>query len=164
MMTTSVSSLFGDLDVQVTPDAPIGPQTWYSVGGKADLLVSPRSVEALAMLVKRARRSNIALRVMGSGANLLVGDEGVGGIVIKLDHPSFREIKYNPDGDIDRMRAMAGADMARTLMDAARRGLAESRCAVDEVALQVVEQLQRRVVGRVERRDRSLDADVLIGR
>lgn len=124
MTLTSRSSLFGDLDVDVETDAPIGAMTWFGIGGRADLLVRPRTVEALAMLVKRCHRSNVALRVLGSGANLLVADEGVGGVVIKLDHPAFREVRFNPEGEINRMKAMAGADMARTLMDTTRRGLA----------------------------------------
>jgi len=118
-----MSSLFGDLDVEVTPDAPIGAMTWYGIGGRADGLVRPRTVEALATLVKRCARSGAPLRILGAGANLLVADTGVDGVVIKLDAPAFREIKYNPSGEVDRMKAMAGADMAKTLMDAARRGL-----------------------------------------
>jgi UDP-N-acetylmuramate dehydrogenase len=61
--------------------------------------------------------------VLGSGANLLVADEGVDGVVVKLDQEAFTEVKYNPTGQVSAMRAMAGADMARTLMDATRRGL-----------------------------------------
>jgi UDP-N-acetylmuramate dehydrogenase len=63
------------------------------------------------------------IRALGAGANLLVADEGVDGIVIKLDHDAFTDIKYNAQGEIHAMKAMAGADMAKSLMDAARRGL-----------------------------------------
>jgi UDP-N-acetylmuramate dehydrogenase len=123
-MLTSASSLFADLDVEVTPDAPIGAtMTWYGIGGRADLLVRLRSVDDLATLVKRCHRSGTPLHVLGSGANLLVADEGVDGIVVKLDNEAFTETKYNVSGEIHAMKAMAGADMAKTLMDAARRGL-----------------------------------------
>ena len=47
----------------------------------------------------------------------------VSGIVVRLDHAVFREIGYNREGEVNRLRAMAGADLAKTLMDAARRGL-----------------------------------------
>lgn len=123
MPTSSASSLFGDLDVAVTPDAPIGTaMTWYAIGGRADLLVRPRSIDALATLLKRCSRSGTPFHVLGSGANLLVADEGVDGVVVKLDHEVFTEIRYNAHGGVHAMRAMAGADMARTLMDAAKRG------------------------------------------
>src|SRR5262245_2569383 len=121
---SSVSGLFGDLDVEAVTDAAIGARmTWYGIGGRADTLIRPRSVEALATLMKRCHRSGTPLRVLGSGANLLVADEGVDGIVVKLDHDAFTEIRYNAQGEVHAMRAMAGADMAKTLMDAARRGL-----------------------------------------
>ncbi|MHC4429093.1 MAG: UDP-N-acetylmuramate dehydrogenase [Planctomycetota bacterium] len=119
-MTTS---LFADLDVEVTPDAPIGSMTWYGIGGRCDLLVEPRSLKALAALVQRTHRNGTPLRVLGGGANLLVADEGADGIVVKLSSPSLREVRYNRHGEARLMRAMAGADLARTLMDATRRGL-----------------------------------------
>lgn len=123
-MLQSASSLFSDLDVDAITDAPIGAtMTWYGIGGRADLLIRPRNVDDLATLVKRCHRSGTPLRVLGEGANLLVADEGVDGIVVKLDAEAFTEIKYNVSGEIHAMKAMAGADMARTLMDAARRGL-----------------------------------------
>jgi UDP-N-acetylmuramate dehydrogenase len=123
-MPVSVSSLFGDLDVEAQSDVPIGAtMTWYGIGGKADLLIRPRSIEALSTLMKRAHRMGTPIRVLGSGANLLVADDGIDGIVVKLDHDAFTEIKYNAQGELHAMKAMAGADMAKTLMDAARRGL-----------------------------------------
>lgn len=119
----SRSSLFGDLEVDVTPDAALGPMTWYGIGGRADLLLRPRNVDALATLMKRCRRSGTPIRVLGSGANLLVADEGVDGIVVKLDTPAFVDVRYNPQGEVHALKAMAGADMPRTLMDTVRRGL-----------------------------------------
>lgn len=119
----TVSSLFGDLDVEAITDAPIGSMTWYGVGGHADLLLKPRDVASLATLVRRCVRSGTPVRVLGSGANILVADEGVDGIVIKLDQPAFTEVKYNTRGAVSSMLAMAGADMAKTLMDSVRRGL-----------------------------------------
>lgn len=123
-MPPSSTSLFSDLDVEVVPDAALGTMTWYGIGGRADLLVRPNSVEALTTLARRCHRSGTPLRVFGGGANLLIADEGVDGIVVRLDTPDFREVKYNRSGEIRTLRAMAGADLARTLMDTTRRGLA----------------------------------------
>jgi UDP-N-acetylmuramate dehydrogenase len=121
---SSVSSLFGDLDVEAIPDAPVGSaMTWYGIGGRADLLIKPRTIEALQTLMKRCHRSGTPLRVLGSGANLLVADEGVDGIVVKLEAPSLVEIKYNVSGEIHAMKVGAGTDMAKALMEATRRGL-----------------------------------------
>lgn len=121
--TLRPSTLFADLDVSVEPDAPLARHTWLGLGGPADFLVHPRSAEALATLLRRAKREGIPLRILGSGANLLVSDDGVDGIVVKLDHESFQELRYNASGGIEALRAGAGADLAKTLNDTVRRGL-----------------------------------------
>jgi len=119
----TMSGIFSDLDVEVSLDAPIGTMTWYGIGGRADVLIKPRAIDALATLVKRCKRTRTPLRVLGSGANLLVADEGVDGIVISLDNAPFREITFVEEGgDEVVLTAGAGADMARTLMETVRRG------------------------------------------
>jgi len=123
MLRSGATSLFSDLDVEVVPDAPIGAMTWYGVGGGADFLIRPRSVDALQILTKRCFRSGIPLRVFGSGANLLIADEGVDGIVVMLDGPAFKETRYDRKRDVTLLRAMAGAGLAKMLIDGARRGL-----------------------------------------
>lgn len=119
----TMSGIFSDLDVEVALDAPLGALTWYGIGGRADVLIKPRSVDALATLVRRCYRTRTPLRVLGSGANLLVADDGVDGIVISLDIEHFREIAFeNHNKDTVLLTAGAGADMARTLMETVRRG------------------------------------------
>ena len=63
------------------------------------------------------------MRILGNGMNLLVDDIGVDGIVVKLDHACFKSTRFNREGSIDSLHAMAGADLAMTLMDTVRRGL-----------------------------------------
>lgn len=121
--TSRSSTLFADLDVEVRTDVPLGSLTWYGIGGPADFLVRPRSLEALTTLFKRARREGIPVRVLGSGANLLVADEGVDGIVLRLDMPCFTETRYNAAGAVEAVRVGAGADLAKVLNDTVRRGL-----------------------------------------
>lgn len=127
-MTTVVSpsgtaALFADLSVRVETDAPLAAHTWFGIGGRADVLVHPRDEASLAMMLRRCHQSGIPVRVLGSGANLLVSDEGVDGVVVKLDEPAFREVKSNASGTLEALRAGAGADLARLVNDCARRGL-----------------------------------------
>lgn len=117
-----VSGIFSDLDVKVTLDAPIGSMTWYGIGGSADVLLRPNSIEALSTLVKRCRRSSTPMRILGRGANLLVADEGVDGVVIQLDTKPFTKITFDDKGESIILTAMAGADLASTIMECARRG------------------------------------------
>jgi len=125
--------IVGDLDGDVRFDAPIGPtMTWYRIGGNADVLVEPRSVKALETLVRRCRGSNVPLRVLGSGANLLVDDEGVDGVVVHLSNPLYREVsathrhRRHRGGDGragDGLRIMAGASMERLVVNQAMQGM-----------------------------------------
>ncbi len=119
----STAGIFGDLDVEVEIDAPIGTDSWFCAGGSADILLHPKDPIVLAEIVRRCRRSGMPLRIIGEGANLLVADEGVGGIVVRLDAPAFRSLERNADGEVDLVRIGAGADLARSLMDLARSGL-----------------------------------------
>ncbi len=119
----SRASLLGDLNVDITLDAPIGAMTWYGVGGRADLLVSPHDEVSLITLVRRCRAQDVPVRVLGGGANLLVDDAGVDGVVIKLDHEQFRMVRYSASGEITAAIASAGADLFRLVQDTRRRGL-----------------------------------------
>ena len=63
MVRDQVDLMVEDLDVGVCYDAPIGREmTWYAVGGNAEVLVEPRSVEGLVGVIKRAREAGMAVR------------------------------------------------------------------------------------------------------
>lgn len=117
------STFLGDLDVEVEFDAKIGAMTYFTVGGRADALVRPRSSDALSILLRRCHEAEIPLRVLGRGANLLVDDIGVDGVVIKLDHENFTKTRFNREGSIEALHTMAGADLATVLMETVRYGL-----------------------------------------
>lgn len=121
-MPLSRSSLFADLDVEVHLDVPLGPLTWFGVGGRADVLIKPRSIDALATLVRRAHRQGEPVHILGSGANLLVADSGVNGVVVQLDAPFFKTATFENEAGDPVLRAMAGADLAKTLNETVRRG------------------------------------------
>jgi len=120
---SGTAALFADLAVRVETDAPLAAHTWFGIGGRADVLVHPHDDASLATLVRRCHQSGIPLRVLGSGANLLVCDEGVDGVVVKLDEPAFRELKANAEGVLGTLRVGAGFDLAKLVQECARRGL-----------------------------------------
>lgn len=101
-----------DLDMMTRAPLP----TWFGIGGKADRLVRPRSVDDL----RRCLEIDPELRILGEGANLLVADEGVGELVIAMDAPEMRRYTIDEHGLVD---AMAGASLARLVTDSVRAGL-----------------------------------------
>lgn len=123
MTVASPASLYSDLDVSAETNAPLAAHTWFGIGGHADLLIRPNTIAALETLARRCRRDEIPLRVLGSGANLLVDDEGVDGVVVKLDTPAFKAIEWNDQGRVERMRAFGGAQFEPLIHECSRRGL-----------------------------------------
>ena len=77
------------LDMDFACDVPLGPLTWYGVGGKAQCLAHPRDKDQLALLVQRCAQQQVPTYILGSGANLLVRDGGVPGVVVQLDGEAF---------------------------------------------------------------------------
>lgn len=66
-----------------TENAPLAGVTWFRVGGPADIAFRPADPDDLAAFLK-ARPADVAVTVIGVASNLLVRDEGVAGVVIRL--------------------------------------------------------------------------------
>jgi UDP-N-acetylmuramate dehydrogenase len=65
-------------------EAPLAPLTTWRIGGPAELLVEPVDRDDLILAVQWATEQGIAWRVLGNGSNLLVGDDGVRGLVVRV--------------------------------------------------------------------------------
>lgn len=63
-------------------DVPLGPLTTYNIGGPADLFIAVHSADELATAVRTARADGTAWFLLGTGANILIGDGGWRGLVI----------------------------------------------------------------------------------
>ncbi|QQE10541.1 UDP-N-acetylmuramate dehydrogenase [Planctomycetota bacterium] len=101
-------------------DAPIGEMTWYKTGGRASALCYPSSEFELYSLISLANTNNIPLYILGSGANLLVLNQGVPGIVISLDSPNWKEYSVSEN----TLTVKAGYDLMKLIHEASKRGLA----------------------------------------
>lgn len=77
-----------DPTLPVERNVPLAPYTTFRIGGPADLLVRARGSEALAHAVTAAREVGIPHVVLGRGANILVGDRGFRGAVIRSEPPA----------------------------------------------------------------------------
>ena len=103
-------------ETQLRRDEPIAPYTTFRIGGPADLFYSTSSAEDLAQAVLAARETAVPYFVLGLGANILVGDKGFRGLVIRnhASHFTFQE-----DG---RLKVESGAVMADLIPEAVERG------------------------------------------
>lgn len=101
-------------------DEPLAPYTWLRLGGPAQYLVTPRSVDELKRFVTMCHDEQIPIHILGGGSNLLVKDEGVSGAVIRLTDPAFSEVHI----DGNKVRAGSGALLSRVISETVRAGLA----------------------------------------
>ena len=74
---------------------PLGPFTWFRVGGPAQVLFAPEDADDLAYFLKHLP-ADIAVTVIGVGSNLIVRDGGVAGVVIRMGR-GFNAVEC--DGD-----------------------------------------------------------------
>lgn len=58
--------------------------TSFRVGGPADLLVLPQTMEQVIALVKTAQKAKLPVTIIGGGTNVLISDKGIRGLVIIL--------------------------------------------------------------------------------
>ena len=68
---------------RLTADAPLGPTTWFRVGGAAELLFRPADIDDLAAFLA-ALPDEIPVITLGAASNLIIRDGGIRGAVIKL--------------------------------------------------------------------------------
>jgi UDP-N-acetylmuramate dehydrogenase len=65
---------------------PMGRYTTFKTGGPADIFVTPYSMDSVRDIVNFARYASIPLTIIGGGSNLLVGDKGIRGIVMRISN------------------------------------------------------------------------------
>ena len=98
---------------------PIAPYTTFQIGGPADLFFDATSAAALADAVVAARETGVPYFVLGLGANILVGDRGFRGLLIRNTARAheFREI-----GDECKLWSESGAVVKDLIQEAVGRG------------------------------------------
>jgi UDP-N-acetylmuramate dehydrogenase len=119
-----IASPFSGLEAFVAEDVPLAKHTWFKLGGPARWMVRPRTREELAAAAKRCVENDIPIYVLGLGANLLVGDQGVPGAVFRLSEDYWRRIEFGKDS----CEVGAGVDMQKLLVKCVRQGKAGIEC------------------------------------
>ncbi|MDB5433981.1 MAG: murB [Phenylobacterium sp.] len=103
---------------------PLGPFTWFRVGGPADVLFLPKDEDDLAAFLK-ALDPGAPVTVLGVGSNTLVRDGGVEGVVVRLGKAfAAVEPQVGKKGGESRIFAGAAALDATLAREAGRAGIA----------------------------------------
>jgi UDP-N-acetylmuramate dehydrogenase len=122
-MTPDARAWLQALEPHVEPsrlerDVSLAPLTTFRIGGPADLLLRARTADELATAVQAARVGHVPYFLLGKGANILVGDRGFRGLVIRSEVEGVRFLEDQ------RVHAGAGVEIFPALIEATvARGL-----------------------------------------
>jgi UDP-N-acetylenolpyruvoylglucosamine reductase len=111
----------------VQRDYPLARLATVRTGGSARLFARAGSEAQLLELLAWARDTDTPIEVVGSGSNLLIADEGVDGLVVKLD----RELAQIERSGERGLLCGGGARMPAVAARAAQAGLAGIEFAVN---------------------------------
>ena len=105
-------------DARPRLDEPMAGHTWFAIGGPADLYAAPRDLEQLIEVYALALEAGLPRFLLGAGANILVSDRGIRGLVIDLGRLAGIELHG------DRVIAGAGVPMSDLAEKASSASLA----------------------------------------
>lgn len=97
----------------------LAPFTTFKIGGPADLFYEPASADDLASAVLAAREASVPYFVLGLGANVLIGDRGVRGLVIRN---TARAHEFRDAGENCRLWTESGAIVKDLIQESVARG------------------------------------------
>src|SRR3989442_3326821 len=114
-----IDAIRARLGERARPGEPLARHTSFRIGGPADLLVLPDTPEELAHVLGTATAFGARLTLLGGGSNVLVGDGGMRGVVVKLGR-GFARITWHDTSP----HAGAAVQLGRLARAAVARGLA----------------------------------------
>jgi UDP-N-acetylmuramate dehydrogenase len=103
----------------VRRNEPLARHVSFRIGGPADILVLPRTLESLDAAAAWLYREGLPFVVLGRGSNVLIADRGIRGVVIKTGRGQ-EHVTY----DGPRVRAECGVSVPHLSRKTAERGLA----------------------------------------
>jgi len=98
---------------------PLAPYTHLRIGGPAEFLVQPRTTDELRSVLRHCKSKQIPLRMLGGGFNLLVRDDPVPGVVMRLTGPEFSAIETRGK----TIRSAGGAQLFDLIAASVKAGL-----------------------------------------
>lgn len=98
-------------------DENMKKHTSFKTGGNADLLIEPGNIPELQKLIKYILEENIPYIIIGQGSNVIVSDQGIRQVVVKIGKRLSRCRIEN-----EKLEAQAGALLADVAQDAQQNG------------------------------------------
>ena len=100
-------------------DEPMSRHTSFKIGGNAEAYIKVNNISQLKAIIKECREAGVSFLLIGNGSNILVSDEGLQGVVVKLSG----EFKNMSLLDETTVYCGAGASLASLCKFALNSGL-----------------------------------------
>lgn len=114
-----IYNLANNLGCEAIKNEPMSKHTSFRIGGTADTYVKVDTLSNLSAILKECKQSDIDYTLLGNGSNVLISDDGIRGIVIRLGG-DFKQIALVDDNTI---YCGAGATLAHLCKFALNCGL-----------------------------------------
>lgn len=103
---------------RVRVDVPLAPYTTFKVGGPAEWFLETKTADEIVDALRLAKADAVRVTLLGGGSNVLVGDRGVRGLVIRPRGGAVEQV------DADRIRADAATTINGLVRWTVQRGVA----------------------------------------
>lgn len=118
LFSTDLLSRLPEVRGRLTANADLGKQTWFRVGGPAEVLFKPADFDDLAGFLQRLPE-DIPLTVLGVASNLIIRDGGIPGVTIRL----LKDFTKTEALDDHHLRAGSGTTDRNLAVTACKHGI-----------------------------------------
>ena len=91
---------------KIKQNEPMKNHTSFKIGGPADFFINVEKIEQLKEILNFSKTEQIPLTIIGNGTNLLIGDKGIKGIVIKLE---LKELEIKQTQEKEEIEIIVGS-------------------------------------------------------
>lgn len=120
---TNLKKIIPEENIKI--NEPMSKHTSFKTGGPAEIYITGKTIKQIQDVLKFSKQNNIKLYIIGNGSNLLISDEGIKGIVLKI---SLENIQIEEKEDNVIIIAGAGVKtmaLAQTLKQKSIMGFEE---------------------------------------
>ena len=103
---------------RVLKNESLKDHTWFKIGGEAKILIKVKTVNEIIESIDLISKNNIDYYILGNGTNILIPDEGIDGIIIKLSK-DFNQYRI----ECNKVYAQAGILLSKLSKKIAKKSL-----------------------------------------
>jgi UDP-N-acetylmuramate dehydrogenase len=108
--------------LELQQNIPLKKLTWMKVGGDADFYVEVRTKDELLEAFRFADEKKLPVIYLGQGSNMIVPDEGLRGVVVRLMNDQV-EYDFDYSNDTALVKAEGGKILSKFIFEARKKGL-----------------------------------------